>query len=126
GCMKLEAVRTDLYAILRATLGDDIAVIDSIPDSVAPPSVFIAWADPWVTPSTMCFFTVNLSVIVVAQRIEPGGQYGVLEELVSIIAPTLKASREFLMKDATSPYPITLGGVNYLACSINLSCEIGE
>ena len=124
--MRLETVRTDLYATLRANLADDVAVVDSIPDSVAPPSVFISWADPWVTPSTFCDYTVNVNVIVVAQRIEPGGQYGVLEELVSIILPALKYGKDFLVKDASSPYPITLGGVNYLACSVNLSCEIGD
>ena len=124
--MKLENVRTDLYALLRANLSDEVSVIDSIPDSVAPPSVFIAWADPWVTPATFCDFTVNVNCIVCAQRIEPGGQYGVLEELVSIIMPALKHNSEFLVKDASSPYPITLGGVNYLACSVNLSCEIGD
>lgn len=124
--MKLENVRKECYDILRANLADDVAVIDSIPDSVAPPSVFVAWADPWVTPSTFCDFLVNLQVIVVAQRIEPGGQYGVLEELVSIIVPALKFGHEFMVKDASSPYPITLGGVNYLACSVNLAVEIGE
>lgn len=124
--MRLETVRTDLYAILRASLEDEVAVIDSIPDSVAPPSVFITWADPWITPASFCMFTVNLNVILVAQRIEPGGQYGILEGLISSLAPVLKASQEFLLKDATSPYPITLAGVNYLACSLNLSCEIGD
>lgn len=124
--MKLETVRVELYSILRANLADDVAVIDSIPDSVAPPSVFISWADPWVTPATFCDFTVNLQVIVVAQRIEPGGQYGILEGLVSIIMPALKHQSDFMVKDASSPYPITLGGVQYLACSVNLSCEIGE
>lgn len=123
--MKLENVRTDLYTFLRAGLADDVAVIDSIPDSVAPPSVFIAWADPWLTPSTYCYYTSNLQVIVVTQRIEPGGQYGILEGLVSTIVPLLR-STDFTVKDATSPYPITLGGNNYLASSINISCEIGE
>lgn len=124
--MKLETVRTELYAVLRANLSDEVAVVDSIPDAVAPPSVFIAWADPWVTPSTFCDFTCRMNVIVVAQRIEPGGQYGVMEELVSIIMPVLKHHSEFLVEDATSPYPITLGGVNYLACSVNLNCQIGD
>ena len=124
--MKLETVRETLYSILRANLADDVAVVDSIPDSVAPPSVFISWADPWVSPSTFCDYTVNINVIVVAQRIEPGCQYGILEGLVSIIMPALKSGSEFLVKDASSPYPITLGGVNYLACSVNLSCEIGD
>ena len=124
--MKLETVRETLFSILRANLSDEVAVVDSIPDSVAPPSVFITWADPWVSPSTFCDYTVNVNVIVVAQRIEPGGQYGILEGLVSIIMPALKVGSEFLVKDASSPYPITLGGVNYLACSVNLSCEIGE
>ena len=124
--MILEAVRGNLYDILRANLADEVAVVDSIPDSVAPPSVFIAWADPWVTPATFCDYTVNVNVIVVAQRIEPGGQYGILEGLVSIIVPALKIGSEFTVKDASSPYPITLGGVSYLACSVNLSCEIGD
>ena len=124
--MNLEAVRTELYDILRANLANEVSVIDSIPDSVAPPSVFITWADPWVSPSTFCDYAVNVNVILVAQRIEPGGQYGILEGLVSIIMPTLKATKEFLVKDSSSPYPITLGGVNYLACSVNLSCEIGD
>lgn len=123
--MKLETVRTDLYSILREALDDDVAVIDSIPDSIAPPAVYLTWADPWVTPATFCEYTVNINVIVVAQRIEPGGQYGILEGLVSTVVPALK-STEFLVKDATSPYPIQLGGVNYLACSVNLTCEIGD
>ena len=123
--MNLTDVRSDLYTILRNALADEVAVIDSIPDAVAPPSVFITWADPWITPATVCYFTVNLQVIVVAQRIEPGGQYGVLEQLVSTIGPLLRPT-EFLVKDATSPYPITLGGNNYLATSVNLSCEIGD
>lgn len=124
--MRLELVRETLYGVLRDAVADEVAVVDSIPDSVAPPSVFITWADPWLTPSTLCFFTTNLQVILVAQRIEPGGQYGTLEGLLSTIAPVLKAHPEFLVKDASSPYPITLGGVNYLASSLNLSCEIGE
>lgn len=124
--MKLENVRTELYVILRATLDDNVGLVDSIPDAIAPPSVFIAWAEPWVSPSTFCDYTVNVNVIVVAQRIEPGGQYGILEGLVSVIMPALKAERSFLVKDASSPYPIVLGGVNYLACSVNLSCEIGD
>lgn len=123
--MRLETVRTDLYAILRAALDDEVSVIDSIPDSIAPPSVYIQWSDPWISPATICYFTVNLRVVVVAQRIEPGGQYGVLEGLVSTIAPLLRPT-EFLLQDTSSPFPITLGGVNYLACSLNLSCEIGE
>jgi hypothetical protein len=123
--MRLEDVRTDLFTFLRAGLEDDVAVIDSIPDSVAPPSVFITWSDPWISPATVCYFTVNIQVIVVAQRIEPGGQYGVLEGLVSTIIPLLRPTG-YLVKDATSPYPITLGGNNYLACSVNVSCEIGE
>ena len=106
-------------------MADEVAVVDSIPDSVAPPAVFLTWADPWVTPATFCDYTVNINVIVVAQRIEPGGQYGVLEGLVSAITPALKPT-DYLVKDASSPYPITLGGVNYLACSVNLSTEIGE
>ena len=124
--MKLELVRETLYGVLRAAVDPETAVVDSIPDSVAPPGLFITWADPWVTPSTLCFYTTNINVIVVAQRIEPGGQYGILEGLVSTIVPVLKAHPDFLVKDASSPYPITLGGVNYLACSVNLSCEIGE
>lgn len=124
--MKLETVRTDLYTILREAVGDDVAVVDSIPDAIAPPAVFITWADPWITPATLCYFTANVSVILVAQRIEPGGQYGILESLVSAVAPVLRHSGEYVVNDATSPYPIQLGGVNYLACSINLSCDIGE
>jgi hypothetical protein len=124
--MKLETIREELYAVLRDAMADDVSVVDSIPDSIAPPSVFISWADPWVTPATFCTFTVNINVIVVAQRIEPGGQYGVMEGLVSIIMPLLKNHPEFLVNDATSPYPMQLGGVDYLACSVNVSCEIGD
>jgi hypothetical protein len=124
--MKLENVRTDLFTTLRAVLDDEVGLVDSIPDSVAPPSVFLAWAEPWLTPSSFCLYTTNINVIVVAQRIEPGGQYGILEGLVSTIIPALKSIPDYVVKDASSPYPITLGGVNYLACSVNLSCEIGD
>jgi len=124
--MKLETVRTDLAAILTSAVDSGTSVIDAIPDSVAPPSVYITWADPWVTPGTFCDYAVNVNVIVVAQRIEPGGQYGILEGIISTIVPALRASKDFTVKDASSPYPITLGGVNYLAASVNLTCDIGE
>jgi hypothetical protein len=116
--------RQQLAAVLVAGLPADVAVWDSIPDSIAPPSVYVTWANPWLVPTTWCDYTVQCQILAVAQRIEPGGQYSVLESLIAQILATLKANR-IAIRDVSAPYPLVLAGVNYLAASINVPNETG-
>lgn len=112
-------VREEYATLLRNNLPSNVGVFDAIPDSIAPPTVFVTWSNPWLINFTWCDFVANVQLIVVTQRIEPGGQYGVLEDLVFQLVGILRDNK-LTMRDITSPYPISLGGVNYLACSINL------
>jgi hypothetical protein len=121
----LTGFRTQLATILRDNLDDDVGVFDAIPDSIAPPSVYVTWSNPWLVAQTWCEYTAAAQLIVVSQRIEPGGQYGVLESLVAEIITILRTQR-VPIRDVTSPYPITLGGVDYLACSFNILTDVGE
>lgn len=123
--MKLSQVREEYATIVAATVADNVTVISSLPDSITPPAVLVAWSDPWLTPGTFCQFTAQLELLVVAQRIEPGGQYGVIEEIIDELAPALKQAGATI-RDVTSPYPLQLGGVDYLAASINLIHEVEE
>jgi len=113
-------------AIDAAALGYSVGVVDHLPDAIAPPVVLVAWSDPWLKPGTFCAWASALELLVVAQRLEPGGQVTTLEEIVSALIPALKSSGEFVVVDATSPYPLQLGGVDYLAASINITHDIGE
>jgi hypothetical protein len=121
----LTAFRQYVAQLLTDNLTTEVGVTDAIPDSVAPPMVFVTWSTPWLVATTFCEYVSNLQIIVVAQRIEPGGQYGVLESIVGDITQILRANR-LALRDVTSPYPIVLGGNNYLAASINVIHEIGD
>lgn len=117
--------RETIAGIIRTDLPEDVGVFDSIPDAIAPPSVYVTWSSPWLTPSTFCEYVAAVQVIVVAQRIEPGGQYAVLESLVGTIVQTLRKAR-IAIRDVSPPYPMVFAGVNYLSSSMNIIQEMGE
>jgi len=121
---ELTDFRERLAAILADALANDVGVFDAIPDSIAPPVVLITWANQWMINFTWCDFVAQVQLIVVAQRIEPGGQYGVLEDLVTQLLGILRENK-LALRDVTSPYPIVLGGVDYLAASINIVQDMG-
>lgn len=121
----LTAYREAMTALLREGLPDDIGVFDIIPDSISPPAVYISWGNPWILPTTFCEYSSTVSFICVAARIEPGGQFSVLEDLVGNVYQILRDNK-VAIRDATSPFPIVLGGVNYLAATINTVTELGD
>lgn len=123
--MKLELVRAQYAAMAGAAVGNDVSVIDNLPDSITPPAVLVAWGNPWLTPQSFCAYTANLEMLVVAQRIEPGGQYGIIEGIVSDLASYLR-TQHVSIRDVTSPYPLQLGGVDYLSASINIIHEVED
>ncbi len=121
----LSAFRTEVAKALADGLSTDVGVLDSIPDSITPPVVYVTWSTPWMVPTTWCQYTANLQLIVVTQRLEPGGQFAVLESIIGDVLMILKAHR-YTLRDVTSPYPILLAGVNYLAASVNVIHELGD
>ena len=121
----LTAYRTDMATLLRGTLDESVGVFDCIPDSIAPPAVYVTWSNPWLVSTSWCAYTSQLQLIIVAQRIEPGGQYGIIESLVGEILGILKTNR-IALRDVNSPFPMNLGGVDYLSASINLITEMGD
>lgn len=120
--MNLTPPRAELKALLDAAFPQEWGTTDHLPDSVAPPCALIGWADPWVKPLTWCTYTTALEIICVAQRLEPGGKLETLEQMVSTILPALRKT-PFAVMDVTAPYPIQIGGVDYLAASVNLEYE---
>lgn len=118
---KLSLVREDAAAIAVAALPTSVGVVDHIPDSVAPPVVLVAWSDPWLTPDTFCGYEARLEIIAVAQRLEPGGKVETLEDICAALVDAYKASGVFTVVDLTSPYPLEIAGVSYLAASVNIT-----
>lgn len=116
--------RENMCQLLSAEMPADVGVFDIIPDSISPPAVYIAWANPWLVSTTFCQYASSIQLICVAARIEPSGQYNVIEELVTTVLGVLHTAR-IAVRDATSPFPLALGGVNYLAASINIIDEMG-
>ena len=111
--------------LLRADLPVDVGVSDAIPDSISPPSVYVTWSSPWLLPTTFCDYTAAVQIIVIAQRIEPGGQYTILESLVGQIIQICRKAR-IAIRDVSPPYPMVFAGVNYLAASFNIIQEMGD
>ena len=124
--MNLAPARVDLAAALKAWLPDSVGVVDHLPDSIAPPVVLVAWSDPWLKPATLCAYEMAMELIVIAQRLEPGGKLETLEEIVSAIVPPIKTLPQWQVVDVTAPYPINVAGVDYLASSINLTYDLEE
>lgn len=124
--MKLTKAREDLAAIVADLVSVDVGVVDHLPDAIAPPVCLIAWGDPWITPATLCAYEANMEVLIIAQRLEPGGKLETLEAVVSTIVPGIKSNQGFQVVDATSPYPIQIGGVDYLAASINIKHDVED
>lgn len=124
--MKLALARTELATIAGAALPDDVGVIDHLPDSIAPPVVLVAWADPWLRWTTACGYEASIQYLIISQRIEPGGNTERLEDIVSALVPAVKAVNYFQVVDVTSPYALQIGGVDYLAASINMTHDVEE
>lgn len=124
----LTGTRELLAEICRMHVDADVTVVDSLPDSIAPPAVLIGWGDPWLSPSTLCpgGFVANAEILVVAQRIEPGGQYATIEKWVGTLATVFRKDTQIVIRDISSPFPMQLGGVDYLTASINVIQEMGD
>lgn len=122
--MKLSTARVNLALAMQGALPDAIGVVDHLPDSIAAPCVLIGWSDPWLKPSTYCAYEAAMEVMVVAQRIEPGGKLETLEEIMDIALGSIKAIHEYQVVDVTAPFPLQLGGVDYLAASINITYDV--
>lgn len=121
--MNLSAIRQDIAAIITTALPDEYGVIDHLPDSISPPVTLVAWSDPWLTKATMCAWEVSLEVLCVAQRLEPGGKLETLETMVSSVVPALKGTG-FTVRDVTAPFPLNIGGVDYLATTVNIVYDV--
>lgn len=122
--MKLSNVRADAAAIASAALPDDVGVVDHLPDSVSPPCVLVAWADPWLAPESFCAYTASMELLIVAQRLEPGGKVETLEDIAGALIDAFKGSDTWTVQDLTSPYPLQIAGVDYLAASVNLKATV--
>lgn len=124
--MILSTVRTAAAALALGATADDVVVVDHLPDQVAIPAVLVWWGDPMVTHSTLCFWAARVELIVLAGRIEPGGQLDTLEEIVAALIVAFRASGVFTVTEATAPYPLELAGVTYLAASVNVQTDVEE
>lgn len=124
--VKLSTVREELASVLVFALPDGTSVIDHLPDSVTPPCCLIGWSDPWLKLVTSCNYQTAMEIICIAQRIEPGGQFEVLEDTVASILPAIKRSNGFIFVDVTAPYPMNIGGVDYLAASVNITYDMED
>ena len=124
--MKLAIARQELALLVANATTDETGVVDHIPDAIAPPVVFVAWSDPWLAKSTFCAWQASMELVLVAQRIEPGGKTATLEDMVSSLVPAIKQSEMFTIVDVTAPYPLNVAGVDYLAASINITHDLED
>lgn len=123
--MDLTAIRAAAAKDVAGAVGPDVAVIDHLPDSVNPPAVLVAWGDPLLEPNTFGDYTARIELVVIAGRLEPGGQYGTLEELTAQVAGALVEHEGFTMPTVTTPRAVRFGKVTYLATYLLTEYETG-
>lgn len=123
--MNLTDIRADYADMARTASPDNVTVVDTLPDSIAPPAVLVGWGDPWLVQDTLCGWVANIEIMVVAQRIEPGGQYATIENLVDLLVTEYR-SHKVSIRDISSPFPLSLGGLDYLSATINITHEVME
>jgi hypothetical protein len=90
-------------------------------DSVSPPALILAWADPWLEPDDRksCRFYARLTVLAVAGRVELDAGVAMLEELVSYVIDRLhQDGYEWGAPTVGFPYRQPLGGIEYLASQV--------
>jgi hypothetical protein len=46
--------------------------------------------------------------------------------MVSLLVPAIKTAQGYSVIDVTSPFPMQLGGVDYLAASITITHEVED
>lgn len=120
--VNLTAIRADLAAVCTGALADEVTVYDHTPDQLAVPAVLIGWADPWLTPATVCDWRAGLNVLAVAGRFEPGGQLETMETIVADLIDTLEAS-PYEIGITTAPFAAVIAGVNYIAAQITVHIQ---
>ena len=122
--MKLGLIREDLAGLVAAAVPLDVAVVDYVPDQIAVPAVYVGWGSPMLEPSTMCDWTARPVVTVVAARLEPGAQLGVVEDLIGLVLGTLRGGR--VAVEGVEVYVGDLAGVTYLFARIPCSVDLSE
>lgn len=116
----------DVRAKVAAALaGDpDIAVFDGYVDALAPPAYIVASADPWYLPATPCVYTLRLSVICVACRLDPAPGLDDLERLVERALVQLAAARGVPVVQVGTAAPFDVGGLQYLAARLTVAAPV--
>ena len=120
--LELVDVRMRAAAALAPADDGDPEVFADLVDAVEPPAILLAWADPWLVPSTFgpALLDASLDVLCVAARLEPGAGVAVLEELVTYTIARLRADvHSWPAVTSEAPQRLPIGGVTYLAARLN-------
>lgn len=110
----LAELRSRVAAVLQPVPGEFWEVHALPVDSLMPPAYMLSWSDPWIEPSTHCFWSARLDVVTIANRIdvEPGME--LLETLVETGLERLAAAGLPAIR-AVRHSRFELGGITYLA-----------
>ena len=128
GLLALGDVRARCAAALAPAQPDDPNVFAGFVDALDPPSLLLMWGTPWVEPQTMVsgmasrrgYWDANLTVLMIAGRLEPGTGVDELERLVAYTFARLAADTyQWPVPSSTPPRPWSVGGVNYLGATLD-------
>lgn len=111
-------------ALTESANGNDIAVLDTPADAVSPPAYMLQWAEPWLERSTACAFRVALDLWCISARVDPDPGVEFLELMVESALGDLNRARIPGAQVASSPGPLELGGVRYLAARITVYANL--
>lgn len=97
----------------------DVGEVHDAPvDAITPPAFVLVWPDPWLVPSTSCYYDATLDVICAAARIDPAPGY---VELELMVAGALPALRELgLGATVSGAAPFDCGGLHYQSARVRI------
>ena len=113
----------DAVATALTDLDPDWSVHPAPVDAVAPPAYLLAWADPWLLPSTYCVDDAFLNVVCVAARMEPEANYPTVEEMIRRARVAL-AGAGFAYVQTSPPGPFDIAQVTYLAARLRVRASV--
>jgi hypothetical protein len=114
GLLTLTEVRERAAEALAPT-----PVLNAPVDALAPPAIMLAWAEPWLTFETPCFWNARLAVVCFAGRLEPDAGVATLESLVALVIGRLRADGYPWPHETTqAPRMVEIGGVPLLTARV--------
>jgi len=118
-------VRPKLAALLAPVTDDDPDVHAAIVDAVTPPALIVGWQAPMLDTFGPCTAFANLSIAIVAERLDTAAGVETIEAQYDRVVSLLRADGGWSFAGDSGVGTIEIAKVLYLACRIDVRVPVG-